>query len=689
MMPRRGQSNRRTKMGATTYRAGGFSPRGLANSKNVTQWERPHGLKPVARLRFPAFTLMEMLVAVGLLLVMMGLASQVFKIALDGTGRLTQLSEIDRSIRMFEDQLSRELATVDPTRSIMAIGTHPSPAYWTEEQQERDDDGNVLNGIGDQQFIIDPLRENPTLGYDPLDGDDDRSFDGDNDRQESVIPQLPRADILMFVANLSDERSKVDDSIKSDGPVMIVYNHAELGVLNARNIAVEITIAQQIGTTNATMGYNNDSTDDWVGGLRPIPALQNGGGMDLRPSVQDIARNWHLARRAILLKDTFDSKENPPAGGVGFGFDRYAHVLSPTNPAGNDFVGFIQGPTAGINGQYERHYLNWILGGEMDVVSPAGGPVSAPFLGAVGGTLQDFVYEYEVPNRYFGGQFTLDRLAADADGNGVQDENGAVMTRTLNGALSGYRGPVPAWWLGRSQLDLEPSAAVRHRLGHYFLSNCASFKVEWTPNDIRLEQAGLPEVVWIDPFKEPGDTRLGTYAGGGPANSITPAPPAGVEKPLHLDEFEIMAQKMAPESGVALFNNAVLGASGASPFAPSGSLLSQVQQSLIPRFGLSIPLGVGGVGPLQSNVFDGDPTTVGTVEPSYNTHSWYAKNLETLDRDGDGFIDQTKTSTGSDPMWPKALRITIDLFDDAGKLERPVRHTFIVPIGSKGDRKSS
>ncbi len=170
---------------------------------------------------------MEMLVAVGLLLVMMGLASQVFKIALEGTGRLTQLSEIDRSIRMFEDQLGREMATVDPTRSILVLRGIPSPAYWTEEQKQRDDDGNVLNGIGNQQYIIDPLRENPTLGYDVLDAKNttgnpvpDGSYDWTTD--DDFYPLLPRADILMFIANLTDERSKVDDSIKSDGPVMIV-----------------------------------------------------------------------------------------------------------------------------------------------------------------------------------------------------------------------------------------------------------------------------------------------------------------------------------------------------------------------------------------------------------------------------------------------------------------------------------
>ena len=686
-MPTRGQSNRRTENSASTGRK-----------------EKSRGLKPAAPWRSAGFTLMEMLVAVGLLLVMMGLAGQVFKIALDGTGRLTQLSEIDRSIRMFVDQLRRELAMIDPTRSILAIQGNPSPAYWTEEQEMRDDDPNVLNGIGNQQFIIDPLRENPTLGYDPLDGDTDFSFDGDNNLQENFIPQLPRADILMFIANLSDERSKVDDSIKSDGSVMIAYNHAELGELDARNIAVDIRAARPIGMTSDTLGYNNDSTDDWAGSLSSIPALQNGGGMDPRSSLQLIARDWHLARRAILLKKSHDPREEAPSPNDR---DRYAHVLSPTRPSGNQeqCVGFLPDPlppacSGLIDLKWERHYLNWILGGEMDVVSPAGGPISAAFLVAPGGPLQDFVYKYEVPNRYFGGPSTLDLFAADANGDGVQDENGAVMTRTGNGALAGYRGAVPAWWLGRSQLDLEPSAAVRHRLGHYFLANCASFKVEWTPNDIRLEQAGLPEVVWIDPFKEPGNPNRAGFTP--PANTNAPIDSitlSSVIKPAHLDEFEIMAQKMAPESGVPLAANAVLGAGGnfdplpANP-PPIGSPLHEVHRELTferdgfgGRFGLSIPLGLGGVSPLRSNVFDADPTNVG-VDPSYNTHSWYAKDLVITSNPSAGGFGP-KTLSSPDPMWPKALRITVDLFDDAGKLDRPVRHTFIVPIGSKSDRKSS
>ncbi len=651
--------------------------------------------RPLGRpVRARAFTLMEMLVAIALLLVLMGLASQVFKIALDGTGRLTQLSEIDRSIRMFKQQLGKELASIDPTKSILAIQGNPAPAYWTEKQKQQDDDGNVLNGIAGQRFSVDPLRENPTQGYDPLDSDDDGSFDGENDLTENVIPLLPRADILMFVANLPDERSKVDPDVKSDGPVMTVYNHAELGELDpsTTNVFISNGAMQQPGGSGDLGGFrwDNDSTNDWVGGApRRIPQLQPGSPgpvMDPDLDAQDVARFWHLARQAILLKSSYDPLEAavPPATPR----DRFAHVLSPSDPSDNQFAGFLPGTVGNIDQIAELHYLNWILGGEMDVVSPIspiGTMVSGQIFAARGANDQDFSFQYEIVNRYFGGSSTLDVLVDEVDnatglppGDGLPDQPSVLNVRGF------YRGGVPAWWLARSQLDPEPAAALKHRLAHYFLPNCASFKVEWTPNDIRLEQAGLPEVVWIDPFKEPGNTRLGLSASFGPADSITLS---SVQKPLHLDEFEILAQKMAPESDVPLANSATLGGLGSgSAFDPlGGSLLHQVQQSLKPRFGLSDPSG-GGVSPLQANVFDADvrplPASAG-VQPSYNTHTWYARDLELLPDGTGGFLP--KTSTGPDPLWPKALRITVDLFDDAGKLETPVRHVFIFPIGSKSE----
>ena len=34
-----------------------------------------------------------------------------------------------------------------------------------------------------------------------------------------------------------------------------------------------------------------------------------------------------------------------------------------------------------------------------------------------------------------------------------------------------------------------------------------------------------------------------------------------------------------------------------------------------------------------------------------------------------------------DPIFPVALRITVELFDDAGRLERPIRHVMVIPVG--------
>ena len=659
-----------------------------------------YGLRPGLPLRSPAFTLIEMLVAVALLLVIMGLASQVFKIALDGTSRLTAISGLDRSARMLREQLSRDLASIDPTKSILVIQPHPSPAYWTARDKQMDDDNDPTNGIGQQRFSRDALRENPTVGYDVLDtrntsgaGAPDGSFDWTEN--DNFYPLLPRADILMFVGNLPDERSKIYDDVSSDGPVMLVYGHAELGEVNSGNINVRVTAlaGQGLGASYSEGGvrYNNDSTDDWLE-LRPIPVLQNGGGPDLTPGAQTVAESWHLTRRAILIKGSPDPLEAPPSLG-GEGVDGFAHVLSPTNPVGNQVVGFITdapmpgAPGAvGVHAQWERHYLNWILGGEIDVVSPKGGPISD----AIPQTIQDFVFEYEVSNRYFGGTGSLDvNAVVNLDGNDMPDEPGAVYVPpnvtipAFAGGSGFYRGGVPAWWLARSHLDPEPPAALRHRLAHYFLPNCASFKVEWTPNDIRLEQAGLPEVVWIDPFKEPADNWPATVVG--PRNSITLA---SVNKPRHLDEFEILAQKITrgittDPAGTPLSLSTEL---GQNSFGGTGSSLYQVHQELGlgpngngGRFGLSVP---NAVSPLQANVFDADPTNIG-VQPSHNTHSWYAKDLETFDTTGDGLIDQTRTSSGSDPLWPKALRITVDLFDDDSALGVPRRHVFILPVGSR------
>ncbi len=711
-------------------------------------------LSPVVR---SAFTLTEVLVALALLILVMGMASTVFRVALGGTTRLTAQSDIDRKIRLFGQQLEHELGHIDPTQSIMAIQGNPTPAYWTQKQKVQDYNSGpgqpgIFDGITSEALSatvnpisLDPERENPTRGYDPLDsypsGTGDGSFDlpttGAGSRDDNAYPALPRADVLMFITNDPQAHSYVLPEVQSDGPVMITYSHAILGHLDPKttNVRVTGTSGQGPGAPLYTyngVDYDNDSTNDWAGGtagLKYIPHLRSfnngptmddggwvpgaGGATGFTPLLQDVAADWHLARRAILLKDSFDQQENDSVAANRR--DRFAHVLSPTDPRGNTNYQTIPLPLSASNIQtYEVEYLNWILGGEMDVVSPVGaGLVTSawPFPN----NIQDFVFDYEVSNRYFGGPAaTLDWLAFDrvnnatglppADGSrdpGVAD--GQVMTRTGNLSPGFWRGAVPAFWLARSILDPAPPPTCAHRLGNYFLPNCASFKVEWTPNDVGgvdLSKAGLPEIIWLDPFKEPsGNNRLSLPAVTAfPNDSITPSGLTG--KPVHLDEFEILAQKMKSDPGRALgaspdnghrplgignkpdypFGNPYLPVSDLN-YGP-GSILWQVHQKLLSRFGLSN----GTVNAAQSNVFDAMPDPVANpgVQPSYNVHSWYSRDLDLrwnpIPAPGHW---EPKTSDSPDPMWPKALRITVDIFDEHGNFETPVRHVYVVKVGNR------
>jgi hypothetical protein len=576
-----------------------------------------------------------MIVAVALLMLVMGMASTVFKVTLEGSGRLQQLSEIDRSIRMFKNTLARELGAIDPQRSVLAIQGNVTPAYWTHEQYRAGNglaaggtcltgDGNPRNGpeCDRVDYPRDPDRENPTLGYAPTEPGGAVTAAFDPEPADDHDPALPRADILMFVTNLPEARSFVNPAVRSDGPVMIVYNHAEQ--------------------------LNNE--DRW----RLIPTLTRpaNGQPDLK-DWQAVASDWHLARRAILLKEAPDANDMLAA-----------HVLSPTNPAGNHYLqddaiynGVYEGLATPANVQpAEWTSLKKVAQGQVDYVLPCTDQAPGDCPG-----IQDFIFRYEVPDRFFGPDTaSLDWQRFDGNADGVVDIEFAGKDFTINGGNKFRRG-LPAFWLMRSHLDPTPTAANASSLSQYFLPHCASFKVEWTPNEIRLDHAGLTEVVWIDAFKEPDMLAV-------PLTAVIP-------KPAHLCEFDIVAQKMSPAPGVGLANHPVWGNNGSYPASP----LLEGRQPLLPRFAL------GGVSPLQMNVYDSNAGT-DPVEPSFNTHVWFARDLAITTNPQTGQLAPA-TLDQVDPLWPRALRITIDLFDDTGQFQTPVRHTFILPVGAQGDPK--
>ncbi len=441
-------------------------------------------------LRRGGFSLIELIVAIGILSIMMLLVGQVFDLTVDSTSQATALIEINQSLRMLEANLREDLAGVVPSRSMLGIQGIPVPAYWTADQKEGDRDGRSNNG-----YMHEPDPERETL-YGP----DGVLLNGDEDiNNSSVMPpyrlEHPRADILMFFTG-RQTTSAVFPAVTSNAGSMVVYGHAELGEL-----------------------MNNGN---WNPAAMPAP-----------PERDSVAANWHLARRSVALLDN-----------------------SRTTLTGMGIYGPPIGP------------------------STATGPVTAIIEGK-----KDFIVRHESAVDDPGCQLFLKRLVA------VDPECGTLVPALFN--------TIEQDWMARSRMDVTPPPSQAYRLGHYFLPNCASFKVEWA---ISI----FGSLVWVDPADIANSVLLrplGYYAG----NTNAPWP----------------------------------------DFEP----------------------GVGGR-------FDPDsPALTGPGDWSLgSTHVFLSADYQGL---GPG-------ATAPDPYFPTALRITVDMFDRAGKLVRPIRHVMVIPVGSEG-----
>ena len=121
-----------------------------------------------------AFSLAELIVAVGVLVLMLALAGQVMSLTVKSTGQARAITEVNQQLRIFERILRKDLRGVQRGDSVMLIQGNPINAYWTDEGRQADDDGD------------------PSTGY-PHDIDRERE-----DPQNPGNLQLPRADVLMF-----------------------------------------------------------------------------------------------------------------------------------------------------------------------------------------------------------------------------------------------------------------------------------------------------------------------------------------------------------------------------------------------------------------------------------------------------------------------------------------------------------
>ncbi|MFQ5415274.1 MAG: type II secretion system protein J, partial [Phycisphaerae bacterium] len=235
--------------------------------------------------RCRAFTLAELVVAVGILALMMALAGQVFSITVRSTGQATALTSVSQALRQLELTLRDDLRHAEPGNSLILIQSNPVNAYWTQRGAGADVDGKPANGY-------------------PHPADPDREDAAGN-------PVAPRADILMiFTARTA--LSTVYPAVSSDLQ-QVVYGHAVLGEYEPTGDAPPAPAFAFVPGPDAFPTNPAFGTPD-PNAVSPVPA-----------------ESWHLARRSMLLTQAPQPDNVAPAwarwlGGVGPG-----ETIDPTD----------------------------------------------------------------------------------------------------------------------------------------------------------------------------------------------------------------------------------------------------------------------------------------------------------------------------------------------------------------------
>lgn len=487
--------------------------------------------------RRSAFSLAELVVSVGILVLMLSLAGQVFNLTIQSTGQALALTNTSQILRAFEQTLREDLRHVQPGRSFMLIQGNPVNAYWSREGQETDDDGDPSNGY---PHASDPSRETGKL-----------SIAG------NPILELPRADMLMLftarrAATYSHARQYPDIASNLQ---QVVYGHAALGEYVINPV------------------YTPGSEPYLFEPSAPAFPVDSGTGYP-SPTTPSLvpAEGWHLARRNVLL------------------------VPTPT-PLGTANVPLTLIPE-----------LSDLLMSKNDVIG-------------------NFSYEDLVVRPGTGAPWYLP---------GIID--------LLN--------PIP-----RSQMDASPPPLYGNRLGHYFLPNCASFKVEWTL-DPRSEFVagrldGMDELLWVDPGRfDASDPKEHPFA---EVQQAIDEAIAGIDSAT--SDAERLRHERRRVRLESLLNTPTVQAERSHPDMDPNDLWFY---SLKDRF-----VGNSGVGWVPLSL-DGRPNLV-----AFGAHR----------RDPGPTANVADDLIVTEDIFPGALRITVDLYDNERRLERPIRHVMVIPVG--------
>ncbi len=213
----------------------------------------PIGRACVRRPRRAAFTLIELVVAIGVLVGVMGMVAIIFATATEAASKGTAAMNVQRQLRMARAVIQRDLAAFDPDEGALAIFGWEQLAWATE----------------DDRATARPL-------------DDDRKRNDDR-YYHPPSRDWHRADVLFFTPKLAAEPYAVDAPGVYGEYQLVTYAHADQATLDDDNTP-------------------EDDDDTWPTDLSAYRFLNNPRNADdLGDEPSPLAASqWILARQAIV-----------------------------------------------------------------------------------------------------------------------------------------------------------------------------------------------------------------------------------------------------------------------------------------------------------------------------------------------------------------------------------------------------
>lgn len=228
-----------------------------------------------------AFTLVEMLVALGVLVVAMAVVTNIFGISAKTAAQAQAIGQVEAALDSFVRQMRADLDGIDPSRSVLVINGRMQPAARTEELRQAGQYWRVLTG--------DPTRAGPA--YDPrYDGSQSAYPPGTSARDQYSDP---RGDVLMFFTQRPLE-SRAPATDTNPGNLTAFQAALQRGA--------KVAPAQIVyGLASFTDVTVNGTTYTWSNATRHIGYSGNTYRISQFPLTE-----WTLARRQVLIEDVSD-----------------------------------------------------------------------------------------------------------------------------------------------------------------------------------------------------------------------------------------------------------------------------------------------------------------------------------------------------------------------------------------------